>query len=188
MWSGQQRRLGRELAQGWEPTLGASVASPAPTWVSGWRLLGQQHRSRHSSVEAGAHSGLSQEGPSTQHVEAGPGLCPEASGDRSRLLPTLASAPALASPTLGTGSTAFCASPAVPGALGAGLSPPPLQTGLSSRPPQGGKPPAPPQTPQESQSPNTCVTRRENLLAAEEGHGGHPAVVSVVPRAAWRAL
>lgn len=35
---------------------------------------------------------------------------------------------------------------------------PSFQTGLSSCPPQGVKPPAPPQTPQESQSPNVCVT------------------------------
>lgn len=58
----------------------------------------------------------------------GPGLCPGACGDRSRPLPALASAAALASPTptSGTGSTAFGASPAVPQALGAGLSPHPL--------------------------------------------------------------
>ena len=72
-------------------------------------------------VPCGGKKGLS-----TPPVEDGPGLCPGASGDRSRPLPTLASAPALASPTPGTGSIAFCASPAVPRALGASLSPHPV--------------------------------------------------------------
>lgn len=120
-------------------------------------------------------------------MEDGPGLCPGASGDRSRPLPALASAPALASPTPGTGSTAFCASPAVPRALGASLSSPltlSFQTGLSSCPPQGGKPPAPPQqTPQENQSPNTRVAAGR-LYSWVEGKNRSQKWVTVVP---WTA-
>lgn len=96
-------------------------------------------------------------GLSSQHVEDGPGLCPGASGDRSRPLPALASPRPLPWPRPHREPGAQLSVPVLlcPRHLGlASPLTPSFQTGPSSCPPQGGKPPPPPPTPQESQSPN----------------------------------
>ena len=83
-------------------------------------------------------------GLSSQHVEDGPGLCPGASGDRSRPLPALASPRPLPWPRPHREPGAQLSVPVLlcPRHLGlASPLTPSFQTGPSSCPPQGGKPP-----------------------------------------------
>lgn len=105
-------QLGRELAEirGQVPMLPIWEAWPEP----GWLCLSEGR----GSIQWGKGQ--------HPHVQDRLGLCPG----------PLVTGPGLSppSPTPGTGSTAFCASAAVPQAVGAGLSPHPLIVNRSVQP------------------------------------------------------